>query len=449
MRPKQFEPLSLRFLICAALICAVCLLSGCSYMNFAARKAHWGITFKGIPSMSTLNNLAPEDSLIVGGQIIKPRNRQEPLLLLAVSNQYRKNETVATIQIQQPNELYMIFLPKGDYDLYVFADLDKSKDFETDEVVGRASVHVDPAQSISGALQEGPSITLNMDHPGSAAFHVRERVKPSSYVYASLDDDLFDPSNGKTGLYYPTELIYYIQGFVFGLEEYDPGKTTVLFIHGIAGTPRDWKFLAAGLDRTRYQPFFFYYPSGLQLDKLGTLLAETLNYIGNNNSIRHPRKIIVVAHSMGGLVALSAINKLTQRDLPSYLKMYCSFSTPYGGSDIAQEWAGKAPAKIPAWLDVQSQSNFVQTLNGKPIPGRLPFYLFFSYKTPSTIKQPENSDGAVSIRSQLELGLQTSATRVIGFNETHMGILNSEPARTIFLKTLDEVISANNNIAAE
>jgi len=445
MNTKHSRLIFTRFLICATLLVSVCFLSGCSYMNFAARKAHWGITFKGMPSMSTLNNLAPEDSLVVAGQIIKPRNRQEPLLLLAVSSQYRKNEIVAAIQIQQSNELYMVFLPKGDYDLYILADLNKSLDFETDEVVGRASVHVDPAQSISGAVLEGPSITLDMDHPRRTNFHVRETVKPSSYVYSSLDDDFFDPNYGKTGLYYPTELIYHIQGFVFGLEEYDPRKTTVLFIHGIAGTPRDWKFFAAGLDRSRYQPFFFYYPSGLQLDKLGTLLAETLNYIGNNYSIRHPRKIILVAHSMGGLVAVSAINKLAQNGVPSYLKMFCSFSTPYGGSDIAQEWAGKAPAKIPVWLDVRSQSDFVQALTGKPIPGQLPFYLFFSYKTPSTVKQPENSDGAVSIRSQLELGLQTSATRVVGFNETHMGILNSEPARAIFLKTLDEGMKANNN----
>jgi hypothetical protein len=48
----------------------------------------------------------------------------------------------------------------------------------------------------------------------------------------------------------PTALIAHIQGFFFGLEEYDSSKTPVLFVHGISGTPRDWKFMVDGLDRT-------------------------------------------------------------------------------------------------------------------------------------------------------------------------------------------------------
>ncbi|MFA5073126.1 MAG: hypothetical protein WC539_04440 [Nitrospirota bacterium] len=421
------------------LACVMQALFGCSYLNFAAYKAHWGITFKGIPSMTALNNLAPEKSLIVSGRIIKPRKNKEPLLLIAVSNQYQQNEMVASIQIQKSTDIYMAFLPKGDYELLILADLDNSGDFETDEVVGRTLVHVNPDQSISGAVLKGPTITLDLNHPGQAAFHVRETVQPSSYVYSSLDDEFFDPQYGTMGLYYPTEFIYHNQGFIFSLEEYDPSKTMVLFVHGVAGTPRDWKFYAEKMDRSQYQPFFFYYPSGLQLDRLGAVLAQIIQYIGNSSTIHSP-KIILVAHSMGGLVALSAINRLSENGIPSYLKMYCSFSTPYGGSDSAQYWTTKMPAKVPAWLDIGAKSNFIQTLGNRPIPDKLPFYLFFTYKTPSTSRQPENSDGAVSIRSQLNPLIQASATRVIGFNETHVGVLNSEAARELFFQLLHTVI---------
>ncbi|MGE5173907.1 MAG: hypothetical protein ACM3MD_08760, partial [Betaproteobacteria bacterium] len=51
----------------------------------------------------------------------------------------------------------------------------------------------------------------------------------------------------------------------------------------------------------------------------------------------------------------------------------------------------------------------------------------------------ESSDGAVTLRSQLVPSLQTAATSVIGFNETHVRILNSEAARESFLRLLDGV----------
>jgi pimeloyl-ACP methyl ester carboxylesterase len=427
-----------RILVTAALGCLALTLSGCGYVNFAAYKAHWGITFKGIPSMSALNNFAPEDSLIVHGQLIYPRERQEPLLLVAVNHQYQKNELVALVQIQKNTVNYMAFLPTGDYELLVFADLDKSVDFESDEVVGRVSISVNPEHAIAGTVVYGPPIALDFDHPGKVDFEVGEKIQSTNYVYSSLDDKFFDPKYGVIGLYNPTELMYHNQGFIFGLEEYDPSKTTVLFVHGVAGTPRDWKFYAAGLDRSRFQPFFFYYPSGLQLDKLGTVLAQILNYIGNDPTKRS--SIVLVAHSMGGLVAWSAIEKASENGLPSYLKMYSSFSTPYGGNDIAQQWGDKAPVKVPAWHDVATQSEFLQALSKRPFPNKLPFYLYFSYKAESALTQRENSDGVITLRSQLEPFAQKSATRLVGINETHVGILQSETGRDSFLRFLDIVM---------
>jgi pimeloyl-ACP methyl ester carboxylesterase len=429
-----------RVILSAILASLVLILSGCSYVNFFAYKAHWGITFKGIPSMSALNNLAPDESLIVGGRIIKPQQRQEPLLLVAVSNKYRKNEMVAVVQIQKSVGYYMAFLPKGVYELLIFSDLDGNEDFESNEVVGRARVSVKPENSIDGAVVEGPPISLDLDHPGKVDFRVNEKVRPASYVYASLDDNFFDPKYGTIGLYNPTELISHNQGFIFGFEDYDQQKTMVLFIHGTAGTPRDWKFIVDKLDRRRFQPFFFYYPSGLPLDKLGTVLAQIIDYIGNNSK-NHSRKIVLAAHSMGGLVALSAINKLSQNGPPAYLQMYCSFATPYGGSEPARYWENKAPIMVPAWRDIATKSDFLQDLVRHPFPKKLPFHLFFAYKDPSTIKNGDSGDGVITLRAQLDPSVQAAATKVIGFNETHMGILNSEAARESFFRLLDTVVS--------
>jgi pimeloyl-ACP methyl ester carboxylesterase len=414
-------------------------ISGCGYGSYYMRKVHWRQTLEFMPSMSALNQVSPEDSLILSGQIIRVQKRQEPLLLVAVSNKYRVNEKVALVQIPKASvDAYLAFLPQGDYDLYVFADLDRNGDFEWNELIGGIKVTVSREYSKGGVFVNVPPITVDFDHPGKVDFHLSETVRPTSYVYKSLDDEFFDPKYGNTGLYNPSELIARTQGFFFGLEDYNEEKTMVLFVHGISGTPRDWKYMTDGLDRSRFQPFFFYYPSGLPLDKLGTLLAQLIETIDKQSKNGGP-KIVLAAHSMGGLVALSAINKLAEEAFPSSLKLFCSFSTPYGGDEAARKWIDNAPVVVPAWRDIGAPSAFLNDLISKPFPKQLPFYLFFSYNDTSKFKLGESSDGSVTLRSQLVPTVQMSATKVIGFNETHVGILNNETTRDTFLRLLDTV----------
>ena len=420
---------------------AFCILTifGCSYGTYYMRRAHWRQNFEFMPSVSALNQVAPENSLVLAGHIIRLQNRQDPLLLVAVSNKYRENEKVALVQIQKSSlDAYMVFLPQGDYELFVFSDLDKNGDFEWNELIGRAKTTVGPEHSKNGVVEECPPITVDFDHPEKVDFRLSETVRQTSYVYKSLDDEFFDPKYGNTGLYNPSELIARTQGFFFGLEDYNEEKAMVLFVHGISGTPRDWKYITDGLDRSRFQPFFFYYPSGLPLDKLGTLLAQLIETIDKTSKNGGPR-IVLAAHSMGGLVALSAINKLAEDAFPSSLKLYCSFSTPYGGDESAKKWIDNAPVVVPSWRDIGAPSAFLKDLASRPFPKKLPFYLFFSYNDGSNVKLGESSDGSVTLRSQLVPSVQTSATKIIGFNETHVGILNSETTRDSFLRLLDTV----------
>jgi pimeloyl-ACP methyl ester carboxylesterase len=429
-----------RALINGILAAVILILPGCDYLGFYTRQTKWHAFFENKPRMSVLNRFMPEDSLLLDGQIIRLQRRREPLLLVAVSSQYKPNEIVALTTLREPSDDYTLFLPKGDYGLFVFADLNQNGYFERNELIGQASVIVDPGRSKDGAVVEGPPITADFEQPGKTVFRVRVKVRATSYLYASLDDEFFDPQFGSMGLYNPAGLMAHTQGFVFGLEDYDEKKTTVLFVHGISGTPRDWKFFVDGLDRSRFQPFFLYYPSGMPLDKLGSLLAQVIDSIDKSaKSGRH--KIVLVAHSMGGLVALSAINKLSAegRGLPSSLKMYVSFSTPYGGDDNARKWIDTAPVVVPVWRDIAAGSEFLQKQTRQRFPKTLPFYLFFTYNDPSTFKLGESSDGIVTLRTQLVPSMQTAAIKVFGFNETHSGLLTDEAGRDTFFKLLDTI----------
>lgn len=421
----------------AALLAAL-TVSACGYIGFYTSKAHWHKTFENFPSMSALNKVAPEGSLVLDGRFVMLQQQAEPLLLAAVSSKYRRNEEVALQQIPASGHAYMAFLPQGDYELFVFADLDRNGEFEENELVGRASVVVDAEHSKDGTIVEGPLIAVDFEHPGKVDFHVSETVRPADYVYASLDDEFFDPKYGSMGLYNPADLIARTQGFFFGLEHYDEKKTTVLFVHGINGTPRDWKYMVEGLDRGRFQPFFFYYPSGLPLDKLGSVLAQVIESL-DKNSRNGSHKIVLAAHSIGGLIALSAIDKLVAEGLPASLALFCSFSTPYAGDEAARKGIEIAPVVVPVWRDIATQSAFLQQLTARPFPKQLPFYLFFSFNDTSRFKLGESSDGSVTLRSQLVPSMQQAATKALGFNETHSGILNCEAARESFLHLLDAV----------
>ena len=69
------------------------------------------------------------------------------------------------------------------------------------------------------------------------------------------------------------------QQYIFSFETVNERKTHVIFVHGSSGgTPRDFKFLVEGLDRERYQPWFYFYPSGMPLKKLGANLANIIRY---------------------------------------------------------------------------------------------------------------------------------------------------------------------------
>ncbi len=415
---------------------AACLLiSGCNYLGYYSRQKTWRALYENQPRVSFIQRFAPEDSVLVTGRIDKVEPVRGPLLLVAVSSRFRENEIVALTTVRNLTEGYTLFLPAGDYGFFVFADLNGNGLFERNELVGQRSMIVKVPEYCSDPnAQEGPVIPLNYKDPGKTVFRVRVRISETDYVYPSLDDEFFDPRYGAEGLYNPAGFMAHTQGFLFGLEEYDERKTTVLFVHGINGTPRDWKYFVEGLDRSRFQPFFLYYPSGMPLDKIGSLLARSLESFQNRS-----HKLVLAAHSMGGLVALSAIEKLANKGLPRTVTMYCSFSTPYGGVDSARAGVERAPLAIPVWKDIASNSEFLQNILSRPFPPGLPFYLFFTYNDASTFKLGESSDGSVALRSQLEPTIQAAATRVLGFNENHDNFLNSKAGRDAFLGLLDQV----------
>ncbi|MCK7497239.1 MAG: alpha/beta hydrolase [Comamonadaceae bacterium] len=255
-------------------------------------------------------------------------------------------------------------------------------------------------------------------------------VKQRDYLVASLDDALFDPQYGEVGLYDTKKFFAHTQRFMFSLEKFDPKKTTIIFVHGVSGTPRDFKYLVDGLDRKRYQPWFFFYSTGLPLQQLGSLLSKIMEVSHQSSYFRFNRTIIV-AHSMGGLVALAALNELCRDGVPDHLKGYISFNSPYGGVVTAKKAIEQAPAVVESWRDVVPGSPFLERLYQGSATKKVPFHLFFGYAT------GDSSDGTITLQSQLDYRIQTTARKTYGFNATHVGMLNDEQVQRTFYQLLE------------
>ena len=390
--------------------------------------------FQEEPSAEVLRELRPEDCYLLVGRVVLNGNPTGPLLVVAVTDKFRKREMVASRILQAPADYYQAYLPEGKYDLYFFADLDRNGYFDAHEMIGQTSgapIEISKAGVKDGLTVNGPSFKLDLNGPTKTELPIKVKVREQAYAFASLDEDFFDPKYGLMGLYDPKSLMAHTQRFFFSLEKFDPDKMIVVFVHGSGGTPRDFKYLVDGLDRTFYQPWFYYYPTGMPLQKLGSLLAQIIEW-SNKTQRYHSNRAIVVAHSMGGLVALSALNQLCKDGAPPYLKGYISFNSPYGGVEAAK-MAEKSPVAVPSWADISTGSSFLERLYQGNAIRDIPFYLFFGYKT------GDSSDGTIALQSQLEPKIHLAAFKSYGFHATHVGILNDEETRKVFNQVLKQI----------
>ncbi|HEX9184357.1 MAG TPA: hypothetical protein VF876_13975, partial [Burkholderiales bacterium] len=93
---------------------------------------------------------------------------------------------------------------------------------------------------------------------------------------AALADARFAESVAEDGLWRPFDFLFKGRPGIYFLEPFDARKVPVLFVHGINGTPANFRALIERLDRQRFQPWVYYYPSGGALDTIADHLTQTL-----------------------------------------------------------------------------------------------------------------------------------------------------------------------------
>ena len=114
------------------------------------------------------------------------------------------------------------------------------------------------------------------------------------------------------------------------LQQYDPNRTPVIFVHGLQETGASW---APMIDRLRsdpwirehYQFWFFSYPSGYPYPYSAALFRQDLN--GIDRAFPNHKHVVLIGHSMGGMI--------------------CRLMVTDAGDKIWRDFFGKSPAKTP------------------------------------------------------------------------------------------------------
>ena len=217
---------------------------------------------------------------------------------------------------------------------------------------------------------------------------------------------------------------------IYMLEPYDPDKIPVLFVHGARGTPQDWVYFLIRLDRKRYQPWFYDYPSGIRLTLATSLLYENLTELHRKYEFR---KMGIAAHSIGGLIARSLLTRYDLDEPESYIKLYATFATPWTGFPMADLATMISDKKIPCWIDVGTQSPFISRTLSARLPRTVKHYLFYGRHDRVA------GDGGMDERAQAD------ARETFGFDCTHESILSDRAVFRRFSEIMDREFRRGDN----
>ena len=147
----------------------------------------------------------------------------------------------------------------------------------------------------------------------SATKVVISDIKISLGEEVSIEDPRFTEENASLGLWQPLRFLREVGFGIYFLDPFDPNKTPVIFVHGASGNPRTWAPLADSIDQSKYQRWVYFYPSGVRLSLISQGISKRLMDLQKKYNFS---ELVIVAHSMGGLVSKDTINNLVELDSP-------------------------------------------------------------------------------------------------------------------------------------
>jgi len=316
---------------------------------------------------------------------------------------------------------YKFTITKGNYIIYACQNLETLRDekyaysYESDiiNIDKNSIVNIDIKLDPTPSLATDDNILIGSTKQNS----IFKRLQEIRQI--SLNDEKFSRKNANIGLWDPFDFFENIGGGLFLLGEYNKNKQAVLFIHGIKGTPRDFTHIINSLDKEKYLPIIYYYPSGINLNYSVNTLEYYIKKLKKSYNIK---ELVILSHSMGGLVSRGFINN--NKDIK--IDKFISIATPWNGQKYANLGGEFAKKIAPSFGNLIPKSSFLQNIQNIKFPKHLKHYLIFAYKGKRSLILDNSNDGLISLSSQLYPKAQEQAHKIYGFNESHVSVLKSQ-----------------------
>lgn len=127
---------------------------------------------------------------------------------------------------------------------------------------------------------------------------------------------------------------------LYFVEPYSPSKIPIVMVHGLASSPDVYREIINDLSpepwfRERYQIWLYNYPTGIpwlyNAMKFRQLMGDASNYARQRGDDTNLKKMVILTHSMGGLVARAAVTD------PGTAMYDAHFSTPLDQLNVRTE----------------------------------------------------------------------------------------------------------------
>jgi pimeloyl-ACP methyl ester carboxylesterase len=278
------------------------------------------------------------------------------------------------------------------------------------------------------------------------------------------------------------------------LQQFDPARTPVIFVHGLQETGASWAPMIDSLRddrwiREHYQFWYFSYPSGYPYPYAAALFRQDLD--GIERAFPNHKRIVLIGHSMGGLICRLMITDAGDKIWPDFfatppaktplasdtrklleealifnhrpdVQRVIFISTPHRGSELASNWIGRIGAalvrtprlftstyaatkplliadpaarplnRMPNSVDtLEPNDRFVEAVNKLPITRGIPYHSIIGDRGRGDT--PNSSDGVVPYWSSHLQGAQSELI----VNSDHGAQYNPQAIREVerILKT--------------
>jgi len=133
------------------------------------------------------------------------------------------------------------------------------------------------------------------------------------------------------------------------LQQFDPARTPVIFVHGLQETGASWAPMIDTLRndpwiREHYQFWFFSYPSGYPYPYSAALFRRELD--GVKRAFPNHKRVVLIGHSMGGMI--------------------CRLMITDAGDKIWRDFFSTPPAKTPLASDTRKLLEEALVFNHRP-----------------------------------------------------------------------------------